>query len=79
MILFAIGLPGRFAELCGAILTRLATIAGDRLSLDALLLTPDGSAERRDHIAGAVGDAVALGGELGERLRRGAGPEFGFG
>jgi len=64
---------------CRTPIAGLATIAGDRLSLDALLLAPDGSAERRDQIAGRVGDAVALGGELGARLRRGAGPEFGFG
>ncbi len=63
---------------CRTPIAGLATIAGDRLSLDALLLAPDGSAERRGHIAGAVGDAVALGNELGQRLRRGAGPEFGF-
>ncbi len=64
---------------CRTPIAGLATITGDRLSLDALLLAPDGSAERRDHIAGAIGDAVALGDELGARLRRGAGPEFGFG
>jgi hydroxymethylbilane synthase len=57
----------------------LATIAAGRLGLDALLLTPDGSAVRRGRIEGAVGDAVALGRELGERLRRSAGPEFGLG
>jgi hydroxymethylbilane synthase len=64
---------------CRTPIAGLATINGDRLSLDALLLTPDGSAERRDQIAGAIDDAVALGGEVGERLRRGAGAEFGFG
>jgi len=64
---------------CRTPIAGLATITGDRLSLDALLLAPDGSAERRDQIAGGVGDAVALGGELGARLRRGAGAEFGFG
>src|SRR5712671_82112 len=63
---------------CRTPIAGLATIAGDRLSLDALLLAPDGSAERRDHIAGAVSDAVMLGRELGERLRQGAGSEFGF-
>src|SRR6202040_1462718 len=46
----------------------LATISGDRLSLDALLLALDGSAERRGHSEGAIGDAVTLGRELGERL-----------
>jgi hydroxymethylbilane synthase len=64
---------------CKTPIAGLATITGDRLTLDALLLAPDGSAERRDHIAGATGEAVLLGGELGARLRRGAGPEFGFG
>ena len=64
---------------CRTPIAGLATIAEGRLSLDALLLAPDGSAERRGHIAGAIGEAVALGTELGERLRRSAGPEFGFG
>ena len=64
---------------CRTPIAGLATIAGDRLSLDALLLSFDGSAERRGRIAGPIEDAVALGGELGARLRQGAGPEFGFG
>jgi hydroxymethylbilane synthase len=64
---------------CRTPIAGLATIHEGRLGLDALLLAPDGNAERRGHIAGAVADAVALGTELGERLRRDAGPEFGFG
>jgi hydroxymethylbilane synthase len=64
---------------CRTPIAGLATIAANRLTLDALLLAPDGSAERRDRIAGRVGDAVRLGSELGARLRGGAGPEFGFG
>ena len=64
---------------CRTPIAGLATIAGDSLSLQGLLLSPDGDAERRGEIAGAVGDAVVLGSELGARLRRGAGPEFGFG
>ena len=63
---------------CRTPIAGLATIAGGRLSLEALLLTPDGNAERRGRIDGATSDATALGRELGERLRRGAGPEFGF-
>jgi hydroxymethylbilane synthase len=63
---------------CRTPIAGLATIDGGRLSLDALLLTPDGSAERRGRITGAVGDAMALGGELGARLRSSAGAEFGF-
>ena len=57
----------------------LATIAGETLTLDALLLAPDGKAERRGRRSGNAADAVALGTDLGEELRRGAGPEFGLG
>ena len=64
---------------CRTPIAGLATIAGDRLTLDALLLTPDGNGERRGRSQGMIGEAVALGRELGERLRRGAGSEFGFG
>jgi hydroxymethylbilane synthase len=64
---------------CRTPIAGLATLDGDRLSLEALLLSEDGSAERRGRSEGAVSDAVALGRELGERLRRGAGREFGFG
>jgi hydroxymethylbilane synthase len=64
---------------CKTPIAGLARIAGDRLSLDALLLSPEGGAERRGRITGAIGEAVALGSELGARLRRDAGPEFGFG
>ena len=63
---------------CRTPIAGLATIDGDRLSLEALLLSEDGSAERRGRGEGAVSDAVALGRELGERLRRGTGSEFGF-
>jgi len=63
---------------CRTPIAGLATIRGERLSLEALLLSPDGRAERRDRISGAVGDATRLGGELGARLRAGAGPEFGL-
>jgi hydroxymethylbilane synthase len=56
----------------------LATISGDRLSLEALLLSKDGKAERRGRSDGAIADAVELGTELGMRLRHGAGLEFGL-
>jgi hydroxymethylbilane synthase len=64
---------------CHTPIAGLATIADDRLTLAALLLATDGAAERRGDISGAIGDAVALGSELGERLRRDAGPQFGLG
>ena len=56
----------------------LATIADGRLILNGLLLSDDGTAERRGRGEGAVGEAVEIGTELGLRLRRGAGPEFGL-
>jgi hydroxymethylbilane synthase len=63
---------------CRTPIAGLARIDGARLSLDALLLSPDGNAERRGHIAGVIGDAEAVGTALGAQLRRAAGPEFGF-
>jgi hydroxymethylbilane synthase len=64
---------------CRTPIAGLAKIEGGRLSLQALLLAPDGSAERRGRGEGAVADADAIGREVGERLRRDAGPEFGLG
>jgi hydroxymethylbilane synthase len=64
---------------CRTPIAGLATIAGDRLGLEALLLAPDGGAERRGSLSGPVTEAAALGAALGEQLRRDAGPEFGFG
>jgi hydroxymethylbilane synthase len=64
---------------CRTPIAGLATIEGDRLRLDVLLLSPDGMAERRGSLAGAVSEAAAIGTALGEQLRRDAGPEFGFG
>lgn len=64
---------------CRTPIAGFAELAGGELRLRALLLAEDGSAERRAEGAGAIGDAEALGREIGERLRRDAGPEFGFG
>jgi len=64
---------------CRTPIAGLATIEGDRLTLDALLLSGDGAAERRGRLGAAVSDAERIGRELGARLRRDAGPEFGFG
>jgi len=63
---------------CRTPIAGLARLSGDRLLLEALLLSPDGSAARRDRGEGAVGDAAAIGRAVGERLRRDAGPEFGL-
>jgi hydroxymethylbilane synthase len=63
---------------CRTPIAGLAQLDGDRLSLKGLLLAADGSAERRAEAVGSAGDPAALGNEVGERLRRGAGPEFGL-
>jgi hydroxymethylbilane synthase len=64
---------------CRTPIAALARIAGERLRLDGILLSPDGKAERRGSIEGAPADADALGAALGAQLRHGAGPEFGLG
>ncbi|MGE5269792.1 MAG: hydroxymethylbilane synthase [Thiohalocapsa sp.] len=64
---------------CRTPIAGLATIEGDRLRLRGLLLAPDGEAVRAGEMSGPAGEAAALGDELGQRLRHGAGPEFGLG
>lgn len=54
----------------------LATLDGDRLTLDGLLVWPDGSGLQRFRQTGDSGDAAALGEQVGRELRRRAGPKF---
>src|SRR3954453_2576264 len=54
---------------CRTPIPGLATIDGARFSLDALLPSADGMAERRGSLAGAVADAAFIGTALGEQLR----------
>jgi len=63
---------------CRTPIAGLAEITGGRISLRALLLSPDGKAERRAEGDALIEDAVALGSEIGEKLRKDAGPEFGL-
>jgi hydroxymethylbilane synthase len=63
---------------CRTPIAGLAEIVGDRMTLRALLLSPNGKAERRAEGDALVTDAVILGSEIGETLRKGAGPEFGL-
>jgi hydroxymethylbilane synthase len=63
---------------CRTPIAALARLAGGCLSLDAVLLSPDGKSERRGSAAGTPAEAAALGARLGAELRRGAGPEFGL-
>jgi hydroxymethylbilane synthase len=63
---------------CRTPIAGLAEPSAEGLHLRALLLTTDGSAERRAEGRAPLADAAALGNEIGERLRRDAGPEFGL-
>ena len=69
------------AALDGSCRTPIAGLAerdGDRLTLEGLLLKPDGSSEVRARRTGATDDAAALGAALGSELRSRAGPGFGL-
>ncbi|HTQ33565.1 MAG TPA: hydroxymethylbilane synthase [Stellaceae bacterium] len=63
---------------CRTPIAGLAEAQSDRLHLKALLLAADGSAAREADGTAALADAAALGRDIGDRLRRGAGPEFGL-
>jgi hydroxymethylbilane synthase len=63
---------------CRTPIAGLAELDGDRLTLEGLLLKPDGSGEIRAQATAGIGDAEALGTELGDELRRRAGPGFGL-
>jgi hydroxymethylbilane synthase len=69
------------AALDGSCRTPIAGLAehdGDQLTLEGLLLKPDGSSEIRARCTGDISDATALGTELGSELRSRAGPGFGL-
>ncbi len=64
---------------CRTPIAALARVEHEKLSIEGLLLTPDGRSEIRARQSGAITEASAIGAALGEELRRRAGPEFGFG
>ena len=64
---------GRALLLSGA---ALATLAGTRLTLDAMVIRPDGGALHRTSRVGAAADAHAMGEDAGRELRGRAGPDF---
>jgi hydroxymethylbilane synthase len=63
---------------CRTPIAGLAELDGSRLTLEGLLLKPDGSDEIRAQATGGIGDAKAIGTELGGDLKRRAGPGFGL-
>ena len=63
---------------CRTPIAGLAECKGGRLTLEGLLLKPDGSAEIRARSTGDISDAAALGVALGSELRSQAGPGFGL-
>jgi hydroxymethylbilane synthase len=63
---------------CRTPIAGLAEIDGEVLTLEGLLLLPDGSAEIRARLSGDPSDAEVLGTELGRELRGRAGPDFGL-
>jgi hydroxymethylbilane synthase len=64
---------------CRTPIAGFAEIDGDRLTIEGLLLTEDGSKEIRGRFEGSIDDAAQLGAELGKDLRGHAGPDFGLG
>ena len=63
---------------CHTPIAALAEIVDGRLTIEGLLLTPDGRSEIRTRRSGDIAAAAAIGSALGAELRRQAGPEFGL-
>ena len=64
---------------CRTPIAGFAEIDGDRLTIEGLLLSEDGTKEIRGRFEGGISDAARLGVELARELRSGAGPDFGLG
>jgi len=61
---------------CRTPIAALAEIEGDRLSLHARIVRPDGTQCHERRLSGAITDAARIGHEVGARLRAEAGPGF---
>src|SRR5262249_57449186 len=64
---------------CRTPIAGFAQLDGNRLTIEGLVLNPDGSGAIRGRREGEVDNAAALGTELGQELRRRAGPGLGLG
>ena len=63
---------------CRTPIAGLAELAGGRLTIEGLLLKPDGTGEIRGCREGDIAEAEALGMALGKELRSRAGSGFGL-
>jgi hydroxymethylbilane synthase len=70
------GVLERLDGSCRTPIAALATLAGDRVRLSALVARQDGREVLRTTREGAIGDALALGREAGDELRRRAGAGY---
>ncbi|HEV2162585.1 MAG TPA: hydroxymethylbilane synthase [Stellaceae bacterium] len=61
---------------CRTPIAALATVAGGRLTLDAAIVSPDGSKLHRMRRDGGAADAAALGHDAGAELKARSGPDF---
>ncbi len=61
---------------CRTPIAALAEIAGERMRLRTMILTPDGAEVHETEREGLASDAVALGIDAGEELKGRAGPHF---
>jgi len=61
---------------CRTPIAALAAVASGRLTLDAAIVSPDGSKLHRTRRDGAVADADALGRDAGAELKARGGPDF---
>jgi hydroxymethylbilane synthase len=61
---------------CRTPIAALAEISGKKLTLRAMILTPDGAEVIETMRDGLVSDAVALGVDAGQELKSRAGPHF---
>jgi hydroxymethylbilane synthase len=64
---------------CHTPIAGLAEATGNQLTIEGLLMTPDGRKEIRSSHSGDLAEATTIGTALGEELRRRGGPEFGLG
>jgi hydroxymethylbilane synthase len=61
---------------CRTPIAGYAAVAGEKISFNGLIITPDGRTEHRITASGAASDAARIGSEAGENIRAKAGKAF---